>query len=123
MKSNAPMPAAVQTQNFTIVMRTERAGDTVMYVGRCVEFDICVQGANVAQVKDRFLKTLWGHAIIAMECGLKPFECLAPGNISPVIALAATERFPANMPRSLVREDLHDRWQAMPRGEATLQFA
>jgi len=123
MKSNIQESVVMQTQNFTIVVRPENTQRGVLYVAECVEYDICVQGSTVAQVKERFLKTIWGHIIIALENGLTPFACLAPGYASAVVASSVTDAFSATLPRQHLPKQLEDKWDAIPRGVATLQFA
>jgi hypothetical protein len=110
-------------QNFTVVVNPQKAGDQVVYVAQCVEFDLCVQGKTLEEVKMRFLKSVWGHVIIAMECGLKPFACLAPGYRQPEgeSVTMAVEKFPATPSRDCIPKRLHQNWDFIPRGEVLLQ--
>jgi len=56
---------------------TQKGG--VKYVAQCVEFDICVQGKTIAEIKARFLQAVNGHISIAQKNGVEPFECLPTG--------------------------------------------
>lgn len=117
-KSKAP-----RQQNFTVVVTPEKAGDQVKYVAQCVEFDICVQGSSINQIKDRFLKTVWGHILISLECGVEPFACLPPGCVEAPEYRSPEARFPATLPRKSMPSNLQNRWSSIPRGELTLQMA
>lgn len=61
---------------FTVKVHEDRFGDDIKLVAQCQEFDICVQGKTIQQLKERFVKTLRGHELIAKKHGLEPYECL-----------------------------------------------
>jgi hypothetical protein len=82
-QSNLPLPGqpmpSVASQNFTVFVRPERAGDSTMYVAQCIEYDICVQGPTIDAIMQRFAKAVVGHIVICMRTGDVPFVCLPPG--------------------------------------------
>lgn len=79
LMSTTPKPTfsgVEMPERFTLVVHPENAGMQSKYVGRCVEFDICVEGGNVEELKERFVRTIWGHVAIARRCGETPFKCI-----------------------------------------------
>jgi hypothetical protein len=110
-------------QNFTLVVSPELINEKIIYVGQCVEYDICVQGASLKEIKERFLKSIWGHIVISLEHGLIPFACLPPGNVEPPADCVPSERFPATPSRNRLPSNWQDNWNSVPRGEVMLQMA
>lgn len=116
------------SQNFTLNVLPEPVHDgdsvKVSYVGKCVEYDICVQASSVEQLAERFRQTIFGHILIAMKNGKTPFQCLPPGDsqVEGMFKAKLERRMPVTPSRDRVPLSLAGDFSMIPRGEMTLSL-
>jgi hypothetical protein len=48
------------------------------WVAQCLEYDIASQGKTLEEMKDRFIQTVQGYIVLALERGVAPFSNLKP---------------------------------------------
>ena len=65
--------------NLTVIAKPEVASNQAIYVGQCREYDICVQGKTLSELRERFKETIIGHVAISRALGVEPFKSLPKG--------------------------------------------
>ena len=128
--SRTPMKSTTITRNFTLEARQELLRDQggachQVWVARCLELDIVVQGKSLDELRDKFVNALNGHILIATECGLDPFDCLPVGRgeieemeVKPITSFSIADVLGRNTRRLLDKCSI-----PTPRGQVTLQVA
>ena len=61
---------------LTVLIQEDRLGDDLKFIGQCQEYNICVQGRTIQQLKERFSKTIRGYKLIARERKCDLINCL-----------------------------------------------
>jgi len=64
-------------EKFTVIFSEEGKGVRKLFLAKCIEYNLCVQGRTIEQAKARFKDAVWSHVGIALHCGKIPFECIA----------------------------------------------
>jgi hypothetical protein len=70
------------SMTLSVVARKEcvmvQGSNCERWVAQCLEYDIASQGKTLEEMKERFIQTVQGNIVLALERGVVPFSNLAP---------------------------------------------
>ena len=69
-----PSPGAVETQQIRAIIFQENGA----WVGQCIEYDICAQGANLADLTKRLINTICYECEGSVKRYGSPFAGISP---------------------------------------------
>jgi hypothetical protein len=73
-----PTESAFSELNIKTLLTKESDGEAEMWVMQGLELDIVAQAPTIPEVKNRFIRTIATHIIVASETGTKPFANIKP---------------------------------------------
>jgi len=69
-------------ETFTVIFSEEGEGVRKLFLAKCIEYNLCVQGRTLEHAKSRFRDAIVSHVGIALHCGKIPFECIARNSVT-----------------------------------------